>query len=68
MTCRVELRLQGPMDQLRIVWQTGEALLQPIQFADDPEGTRYNILVAIQEMLTNVLRQPTRGTRARRWW
>lgn len=54
-TC-VDLHLQGPMDHLRIVWQTGEALLESVPFQEDPEGTRYNVLVALQEMVTNVLR------------
>ncbi|MEM7205048.1 MAG: ATP-binding protein [Planctomycetota bacterium] len=56
MSARVELRLCGSMDHLRISWQTGETLLESIPFADDPEGTRYNILVALQEMITNILR------------
>lgn len=56
MAAQVDLTLNGPMDQLRIVWQTGEALLESVPFADDPEGTRYNVLLAVQEMVTNVLR------------
>jgi len=44
------------MEHLRLVWQTGEALLESVAFEVDPEGTRYNILLATQEMLTNVLR------------
>ena len=56
MSATVQLRLCGAMDQLRIVWQTGETLLESIPFQDDPEGTRYNVLLAVQEMITNVLR------------
>lgn len=56
MTSQVELRLQGAMDHLRIVWQTGETLLESVPFAEDPDGSRYNVLLAVQEMLTNVLR------------
>ncbi len=56
MTATVELTLTGPMDQLRIAWQTGETLLEAVPFTDDPEGVRYNTLLAIQEMVTNVLR------------
>jgi anti-sigma regulatory factor (Ser/Thr protein kinase) len=56
MTATVELRLEGPMDHLRVAWQTGATLLESIPFREDPEGTRYNVLLAIQEMLTNVLR------------
>lgn len=56
MTAQATLQLVGPMEHLRLVWQTGEALLESVPFDDDPEGTRYNILLAVQEMLTNVLR------------
>ena len=61
MTVKAKLHLQGPMDHLRIVWQTGEALLGSIPFEEDPDGTRYNILLAVQEMVTNVLRHAYRG-------
>ena len=61
MTATVKLTLTGPMDQLRIVWQTGEALLESMPFREDPEGTRYNILVALQEMITNILRHGYEG-------
>jgi len=44
------------MDHLRILWQVGETLLESVPFEDDPEGTRYNVLLAVQEMLTNILR------------
>ncbi len=56
MTSSVELRLHGSMDHLRILWQVGETLLESVPFEDDPEGTRYNVLLAVQEMLTNILR------------
>jgi serine/threonine-protein kinase RsbW len=56
MFAQVALKLTGPMDHLRLVWQTGETLLDAVVFDDDPEGTRYNVLVALQEMVTNVLR------------
>jgi len=56
MVAEVALKLTGPMDHLRLVWQTGETLLEAMPFAEDPEGTRYNILLALQEMVTNVLR------------
>lgn len=61
MTANVKLCLSGPVDQLRIVWQTGEALLESVPFEEDPEGTRYNVLVALQEMVTNVLRHAYAG-------
>ena len=56
MTGTVDLRLCGSMDHLRILWQVGETLLESVPFEDDPEGTRYNVLLAVQEMLTNILR------------
>ena len=61
MTAKVELSLTGSLDQLRIVWQTGEALLESIPFVEDAEGTRYNFLVSVQEMVTNVLRHAYQG-------
>lgn len=56
MFAQVVLKLIGPMDQLRLVWQTGETLLDSVEFEEDQEGTRYNVLLALQEMVTNVLR------------
>ena len=56
MTATVDLRLCGTMDHLRLLWQVGETLLESVPFEDDPEGTRYNVLLAIQEMATNILR------------
>lgn len=56
MKSQVVIKLTGPMDHLRLVWQTGETLLDSITFDEDPEGTRYNVLLALQEMVTNVLR------------
>ena len=56
MTASVDLCLRGSMDHLRLLWQVGETLLESVPFEDDPEGTRYNILLAVQEMVTNILR------------
>lgn len=56
MSSQVVLSLTGPLDHLRLVWQTGETLLQSVQFDEDPDGNRYNVLLALQEMVTNVLR------------
>ena len=56
MHANVVLQLTGPMDHLRLVWQTGETLLEPVTFEEDNEGNRYNVLLALQEMVTNVLR------------
>ena len=61
MIAHVQLTLRGSMDQLRIVWQTGETLLESVRFEEDPECSRYNVLLAVQEMLTNVLRYAYRG-------
>jgi anti-sigma regulatory factor (Ser/Thr protein kinase) len=44
------------MDHLRLAWQAGETLLNHVPFEEDPKGTRYNILLAVQELLTNVFR------------
>lgn len=56
MFAQVAIKLTGPIDHLRLVWQTGETLLDAVTFDEDPEGTRYNVLLALQEMVTNVLR------------
>ncbi|MCY2957075.1 MAG: ATP-binding protein [Planctomycetota bacterium] len=56
MRSQVVLKLLGPLDQLHLVWQVGETMLASVAFADDPEGTRYHVLLALQEMVTNVLR------------
>jgi len=56
MFAQASVKLSGPMDHLRLVWQTGETLLDSVVFEEDPEGTRYNVLLAVQEMVTNILR------------
>lgn len=56
MRSQVVIKLTGPMDHLRLVWQAGETLLDSVVFEEDPESTRYNVLLAVQEMVTNVLR------------
>lgn len=61
MSAKVELSLTGSMDYLRMVWQTGETLIEPLAFREDPEGTRYNVLLALQEMVTNVIRHAYQG-------
>ena len=57
----VDLSLQGPMDHLRLTWQAGETLLSSVPFEEDAESTRYNILLSVQELLTNVLRHAYSG-------
>ena len=44
------------MDHLRIVWQTAETLIESVRFREDPENTKYNVLISLQEMLTNIIR------------
>jgi serine/threonine-protein kinase RsbW len=56
MFAQVVVKLTGPMDHLRLIWQVGETLLDAVGFDEDPEGNRYNVLLALQEMVTNVLR------------
>lgn len=50
------LKLIGPTDHLRLCWQVGETMLAGVAFAEDPEGTRYHVLISLQEMVTNILR------------
>ena len=61
----VHLQLDGPMDHLRLVWQTGETLLMSVPFTEDPEGARYNVLLSIQELLTNVFRHGYEGDQSK---
>ncbi len=61
MSARIELRLSGCVDHLRLVWQAGETVLEAVSFVDDPEGTRYNVLVALQEILSNIYRHAYAG-------
>ena len=61
----VTMKLEGNLDHLRIVWQTGEALLENLTFGSDTEGTRYNVLVSLQEMVTNVMRHGYEGDDSR---
>ncbi|MFQ5507231.1 MAG: ATP-binding protein [Planctomycetota bacterium] len=61
MTAEVRLNLKGSLDYLGIVWQAAEGLLETIQFPEDPVQTRYNLLLAIQEALTNIIRHGHRG-------
>ncbi len=61
MSARAQLVLQGPVDHLGLIWQTGENLLQMVPFRGDAEGTRHSVLLAVQEMVTNVLRHAHQG-------
>lgn len=65
MSSQILLRLTGPVDHLRICWQVGETVLDSVRFRVDPECTRYNVLLALQEMVTNVLRHAYEGDEQR---
>lgn len=56
MRARLQLTLAGDLDHLRVAWQAGEALLEATPFEGDAEAARYDVLVAVQEIVTNVLR------------
>ncbi len=56
MTAEVQLQLAGNLDHLRLTWQAAETLLEQVPFQEDPVQTRYNLLLALQEALSNVLR------------
>jgi anti-sigma regulatory factor (Ser/Thr protein kinase) len=60
-TARLQLHLSGDLDHLRVVWQTGEALLESTPFEGDAEAARYDVLVAVQEIVTNVIRHAYLG-------
>lgn len=62
MAAEVNMHLAGEMDQLQIIWQTGETLLEAVPFEDeDPATVRYNVLLSVQEFVTNVYRHGYRG-------
>lgn len=56
MNAEVTLRTSGCADHLRLFWQAAESLLEQTSFGEDPAQTRFNILVSIQEAVSNVLR------------
>ena len=56
MTSELRLSLSGHVDYLRIIWQAVEALLEQAEFDEDPVQTRYNVLLSLQEAVSNVLR------------
>ena len=66
MTARVALRLEGPINHLRLVWQAAETLLADVPFEShqeesDAHSARYNVLLALQELVTNILRHGYSG-------
>ncbi|MCB9880830.1 MAG: ATP-binding protein [Planctomycetes bacterium] len=56
MNAEVMLQTKGDADHLRLFWQTAETMLEQIPFPEDAAQTRFNILVSIQEAISNVLR------------
>ncbi len=64
MRARLRLELEGSVDPLRSTWQAAEGFLESIPFAEDPAQTRYNLLVALQELVTNTLRHGYRSAGA----
>ncbi len=56
MTVEVNLQLSGSVNHIEMCWQTAEAVLAQVPFEEDPVQNRYNILLALQEAVTNVLR------------
>lgn len=56
MTVEVNLQLSGSVNHIEMCWQMAEAVLAQVPFEEDPVQSRYNILLALQESVTNVLR------------
>ncbi len=61
MAVNVSIKLCGEVDYLRLVWQAVEGVLESVSFAEDEEQTRYNILLGVQEALTNILKHGYQG-------
>ncbi len=60
-TSSLLLRLVGPLDQLALCWQAGSTMIASVDFGEDSETHRHNVLVALQEMVTNVMRHAYGG-------
>ena len=56
MGCELRLTLRGELDHLRLSWQAVEAIVETLPFTDGAEQVRYDILLAVQELVTNILR------------
>jgi anti-sigma regulatory factor (Ser/Thr protein kinase) len=56
MAVDVSMKLFGDVDYLRLVWQAVEGVLESVSFPEDEEQTRYNILLGVQEALTNIIK------------
>jgi len=64
MTSEVRLNMRGELDHLQLSWQMLENVLETLPFSGDATQERYNILLAVQEALTNVLRHGYGGDEA----
>ncbi len=60
----VSMKLCGEVDYLRLVWQAVGGVLESISIAEDEEQTRYNILLGVQEAVTNILKHGYGGENA----
>ena len=61
MYAEVRLILRGDLDHLPLVWQAADTMMQGVPLGPDPATVRHCLLVALQEMLTNILRHGYRG-------
>jgi serine/threonine-protein kinase RsbW len=61
MTAKLLLRMLGPMDQLSLCQQAAELLLASVDFGENTESDRDLVLVALMEVVTNVLRHAYEG-------
>lgn len=61
MTSSLLLRLVGSLDQLTICWQAGSTVIASVDFGEGSETHRHNVLLALQEMVTNVMRHAYGG-------
>jgi serine/threonine-protein kinase RsbW len=65
MTKSLLLHLVGPSDQLARCWQAGATMLASVDFGEDSESERHQVLLALQEMVTNVIRHAYGGDQSR---
>ena len=56
MPVEVNLQLSGDVNHIEMCWQTAEAVLSQVPFSEDPVQNRYNLLLALQEAVTNVIK------------
>ncbi len=61
MTAKLLLRMLGPMDQLKLSQEAAELLMASVDFGENSEMHRDLVLVALMEVVTNVLRHAYEG-------